>query len=550
MKKEGLYVEERLKEFVLNSRQVEENIKRILDYKCERLFQDYLLEHAPDIYRQVDNLNTKQKRINEVYESEVIMLSEVFLEKGLSLINLKGVSLLNEIYPNDKFAYKKRKINDIDILISMDDLQQSLDLLGELGYKVNATNEVVSSKIIPQYLNEVITRGIHFPQFFKTILHQNREFKMKMDCHISILHTIDGKKEKMNNLIETCEVQYFNCGLSPIKVLGLHNRLIHLMVHFVKEAYRCDLRWYIIGERQFWQDYKIQLPLLHEIALVINNNNVDWTALLEQTMYLECLDEVKITMKLLERIYPDLIDYEYIKKTELAKEGNLYKEKYLGLYYCLEIQNVSNIDFLESTISKKAQALMLYFIDNVETSLKLNEAYFISNDKSCDLFNICELSKQDKDSCGEVSFSINDKHFVVTFKGSQLMNAEKIILTFGSAQKSSILSAYINKITFCSLSVSSYGEGDCEISNAYALVKLKGNVNINLDNNIISIRLPLDILGVTKESKYLLFGIGIPSIYPDESAKLKLYSVNDTSKMGIGSVFPFSPRLLNSIKLV
>lgn len=537
----------KLREFVLKGDTEQENIVRIHNYGCELLIQDYLIKHAPELSESIEKKNSKQKQINQIYEAEVISLSQIFSERGLLVLHLKGISLLNEIYPNDKLAYKKRKINDIDILISQDKLVESLDLLGELGYFVCSTNERVSSKIISSFHEEVVNRGIHFPQFYKFIDYRGKPFKIKMDCHVSIIHTLDHKKEKMGSIVEKYEIQYLN-GY-PIKVLELHYRLLHLILHFTKETFRGELRYFILGERQLEADYKIKLPLLYEIALLISLNTINWTLLVTKAIHFGCQDEVKLTMLLLERIYPDLVEYKIFRELKVDKNCDLTSEKYLGMFYCLEIQNIKNIDILESSISEKAQALISYYINNMEEMLDLNKTYFLSEYENKNLICKAELLTQNKNSNGEIFFSLNNNFFTVVLSGDQLLKTTEIYFVFGSNHKSDSLFAYINKISFKKSSVTEYMEGDCEVQNGYIYMKLKKNVKVNYKNSTISFKFPLSMLGITRDSDFLLFDIGIPSIYSNKLNKLRPYSLNDTGNTGVGNVFHLSPRLLNLINL-
>lgn len=64
------------------------------------------------------------------------------------------------MYPEDENAYKKRKINDIDILVPLDEIDQSLEVLGQMGYYVSSTKEKVSAEIIEKYLCDGVMTAI------------------------------------------------------------------------------------------------------------------------------------------------------------------------------------------------------------------------------------------------------------------------------------------------------------------------------------------------------------------------------------------------------
>lgn len=146
---------EQLRSYVLKSNDSKINVERILDFQCERLFQDYLNKYAPYLSEKIERYNQEQFIKNQLFSNEIKALSKAFSARKLSLVNIKGISLLNEMYPEDENAYKKRKINDIDILVPLDEIDQSLEVLGQMGYYVSSTKEKVSAEIIEKYLCDV-----------------------------------------------------------------------------------------------------------------------------------------------------------------------------------------------------------------------------------------------------------------------------------------------------------------------------------------------------------------------------------------------------------
>lgn len=324
---------EDLKKYVLKSSDPENGIDRILDFQCELLFQDYLSTHAPYLMEKINTYNNKQKINNEIFTNEIEKLAIAFENHNLKLINLKGISLINEIYPNDNYAYKKRKIRDLDILIAYDELNPALDLLGEMGYYVASTKEIVSSKLVDKYLYDVEQRGIHFPEF--AVINSKYNIIIKMDCHISVLHMVENKKNKMLEIINRSEIQLLNN--TRIRVLEIHDRLLHLISHFTKENFRCNVRWFITGERQLRRDFRIMISLLHDIALIINKNKdkIKFNILVERAKNLGCHDEVNLVLLFLNKIYPSLnIDFQI----DVDYSTPFLVQKYIGMFYPLQFK--------------------------------------------------------------------------------------------------------------------------------------------------------------------------------------------------------------------
>lgn len=528
--------------FVINSDNPEKNVERILDYQCERLLQDYLITYAPYLKKKIDKYNSEQKIKNEIFSKEIINLTELFKEKNLKIINLKGISLLNELYSDSIDAYKKRKINDIDILISYDELEPALDILGRAGYFVASTKKKVSSDIIKEYYTQVDHIGIHFPEFEK--LTERTDIKsIKMDCHISIIHTLDYKRENMIKIINRYEWEKFQN--KEIMVLGIYDRLLHLIVHFTKENFRCGVRWYITGERNIKRNHKIMLPLLHEIAILLYNNKkkVDLNKLVFMANELNCGDEILGVFTLLKRVYSCL---QYIENV-IQPISNNFNRKYFELFYPLKLFQDSNCDILESKLSTMAECIMKK--SSCGEFLQLNKQYDLVYDKENELVNRMIIHNNENEAFGKIKFQLVKNNFLIELKGGNFLKEKELYLTIGTLRKNEILSAYINKFN-CYLmdSIPQY-QKSITLRNGYIDLQIKKSVLINVEKNEVLLKLNKQLLGIDETDDKILINVGVASLIKKVEEKADLYKLNDISKRGLGDTFFFSPELLQVIKL-
>jgi Uncharacterised nucleotidyltransferase len=526
---------------------VDEIINVIKDYQCERLLQDYIKDLDPNEYLLIEPINIRQRIANNIYINEIKQLASNFAEKDLHLVHLKGISLLNDIYYLDD--YKKRKINDIDVLIKYDKMAESLDLLGDMGYVVESTNEKVSRAIIHLYLTDVENKGIHFPEFIKLVKNDNVEFKIKMDCHISIMHFLDNKDQRMSEIIERSERQTIE-GVS-IEVLEIHDKLLHLILHFTKEIFRCDTRWYLTGERRHTRDYRIRLPLLHEIALTIEKYEevINWETIIARAKELYCHDELKLVLRMVNGVYKGLVNSKIIEAIEVRDADPHLKEKYMGMFFPLILKD-QNIDFLlNSNLSEKSKAIVTKCYSS--EMLNLDKKYYIDVIPENTGVEGHRISPCNTDSTiGEIIFSSTEDYFgFQIISESILTNCKGLFFTVGSGKRSNILSSFVNKF-YIDLKIDNFSSSECFVLNGYIELRFKYQVIITLDRNEIVVRLPWSLIDESKSVKSIIFDVGVPEL-SNSSVLLPIqkYKLNDISKKGLGNVFHCSPLLLSTIQL-
>jgi len=533
-----------------NCKDVNINLERIYNYRCERLFNKYIGKHDTEKFNDLEKINAAQKGKNKIFENEVILLSKRFSQENKTIIHLKRITLLNDLYCCDD-AYKLRKINDIDVLIPFENIEGALDLLGSMNYYVMATGEPVSRVLLPKYLDAVIERGVHFPEFCKNLEYAGNAITIKMDCHVSLFHTDKDKERNMKKIIERHKTIMFH--EAPINVLEIHDRILHLVLHFTKEVFRCDIRWYLTGER--WQDrnFGIRIPLLLDIALMMDkySEQIKPNVLFERAKELCCQDELLIVLKMVYRVFPTLYNREYdLSLLFINKDDPYFKYKYEGMFYALEL-GYDMIDFvLENTLSKISELL----IQNARSktfSLELGEKYYIAEIDKSDSVIGHELSKIQDRSIGCVEFALDENFFYLTIESPAISVVNTIFLTIATPKRNENLNSFINKFSI-SLKTIKYSYAQCNLNNGYINVNLKCNVQVDTDNDIVNIKLPKSIIGINKQTDFILCDIGLPELQAVNSNRpyvIKKYGLDDIGKRGLATLYHCSPRLLTTINL-
>jgi len=375
-----------------------------------------------------------------------------------------------------------------------------------------------------------------------------------MDCHVSLFHSIPNKVKNMKAITNRFEEQILD-GIK-IQVLEIHDRLLHLVAHFTKEIFRCDVRWYITGERYFDNDYCVKLPLLFDIALMIDKykTKIDWELLKQRALKLCCQDELFIVLRILKEIYPDLIDTNIDANS--TNDNNFFKYKYNSMFYALELGKESAAKILESTLSQKSNIIMEKSISL--TPFCLGRNYLINEIDDSDLVQGHRISEKENSSIGTIKFDMIEKNFLINIESAQISKVDIIYLTIGTPKYNNVLNAFINKFyinlkkqkeSYAESGIKSFAE--LGMHNGYINLSLKYNVEI--DRETINVNIPKSLLSLDNNSKYILFDIGIPELQKSNTDKkyiLQKYGINDIGHIGLGDVFHCSPKLLTTINLI
>ncbi len=205
-----------------------------------------------DVWRnlkEVYYLNT-YRNIKIYNELENILSS--FNNKGLKVIPLKGVFLLEKIYNNIAL----RGMTDIDLLIKKEDLSRIDNVLGDLGYRTPIDKRLLSLAVEKSYLNSI--------DYFGS---EDRMPSLHIHWHIVNINLptyIYAKNIKMD--------AFWKCAtptrLSGVETLQLapHHLVMYLAEHALKHSF----------------DRLILLTDLNEVIKKYGEK-IDWEMLIRET---------------------------------------------------------------------------------------------------------------------------------------------------------------------------------------------------------------------------------------------------------------------------
>jgi len=523
---------------LLRGKTTEECIEEMVSHGVERHYYEYVKEVKPLLYEEIKKCIEKQKEINYFKLAEVKNLSDSFFKHKIQLVHLKGITLAYDLYPDNPDI---RKSNDIDVLIAAEESERALNLLGEMGYYVRDTKEKVSAEINKKYYKNVIDRGIHYPEFEKIVTLNSKAMVLKMDCHLSISHSMDDKVKKMKQIISRCVAQKIDN--SNVMVLEIHDRLIYLALHFTKEFLRNYVRWGIIGSRRVDENKGINFAHLYDIALLIEkySKQIRWTTIWERALELNSLDEVIFTVKCLKELFHGLTIKIPEVKSNLCED--VYKVKKYGIYYPIQLI-YENIDSIIFKNIKELSRTILQKSENRKEELYANQKYYI-NKVFGELIIGCLLAEKKEDAIGHIEFLSNENALIICVHIDNIEKYSYFTFSIGSSMKNQIFNSYIVKFM---LNINSYNTYyntyTITANNAYGKMEFYNWAKSELGDIFIAI--PWGILpSQIKDKGYFLFEIDFPELFN----KIEI-SANRIPKFKVnGLSFPYNPDILQKVQL-
>ena len=234
------------------------------------LYLEGKAEIQADIASKLQSIKVNARYFSAVYHSAVKELIDLLSESGVNIILLKGIHLSESYY---QYRYH-RLMGDIDILVNKENISEVVQVLSSLGYEQEG----------------------HLPdEFF--LLHQHlKPFHQKEKDIWLELHTrlFSKKAQQGKRLIYQPENIFKN--LTHLTTVGNNAyclnpelNLHYTITHWVRE-------------------FKISNSLIQivDIALLIQNNTIDWKKFIASIETLSHATEIKVVLDLLDR--NDLID--------------------------------------------------------------------------------------------------------------------------------------------------------------------------------------------------------------------------------------------------
>lgn len=173
---------------------------------------------------------------------ELVKVDQKFSERGIRLLVMKGPILGNELYGD----VTKRTSRDLDILVSLEDIDRAMDALSELGYQTGYSN-----KYTPKQLECIYRQGHHF-DFWDS---EGREIEL----HWKISETMDITLEDLWENRRECA---FAGG--KIATLGNVEELMFLIHHGIGHGFH-RMKW-LIDIVEFIKQERVVLSEIIEYA--------------------------------------------------------------------------------------------------------------------------------------------------------------------------------------------------------------------------------------------------------------------------------------------
>ena len=521
--------------FIVNNFPKDLHLTMIKQYKLGFILLEYVKTLDYQYYQTLKKIVAKQRVKNNIMRQEIYLLNKIFHQNKLNVAHIKGIALYDDLYQDEPVI--NRKINDIDILVSNNNIKDILNILGDVGYIVAATHEKVNCKLCDKVGNEVQKRLIHYPVFTK--YHDEIDEYIDLDCHITLVHN-NIHKEKITEVFLSHTVNTpSNDGI--LTLLDINDRLIHLILHYSKEYFRNSVRWFITGERVVDSDYRMRLDLLYDIALFINkyNENINWQYIISFVKKIEAYDEFSKIISLLKKICPDIL-FNQMKQNidwDIYKD-NRYNFKWLDSFYSLKSCMSKTEEILLMDVGTFSKYMLDTCIHNKE-KYYLEKEYYIYNysPKSGIVGQFLAETNTHKDCLGQVKLHKNKYRIFIFIK--PYCKIDSIQFTMGTLEYNEVFNSHLIKGSV------QINNNNCVFKNGYVEINIKNCVSIE-DNRVI-IELPMKILGI-EEYRVLLFDIGFPQMDSEVQGNLliKKYSSIDVSKKGFDNCFQYSPELLTA----
>lgn len=245
------------------------------------------------VYYAMKSICENAKRHNLVFYNEVTIINELFYDKGIRAVMLKGGVLAPLIYKDISL----RQFNDIDYLIHVKDIPLVLEILKDNGY-VQGVYDKGERKIISATKKEQMNRKLTSNEIFPHVKIDNIH---GIPVHIDINFELFWKGSLKNEnkfYFETGEIinegKLTELSNSKIYILPPEYQVIHLCAHHYGDAMNfcwqgswlrdkseialykfCDLHELIISEKISWdkiydisKNNKIEEPIYFSLKIV------------------------------------------------------------------------------------------------------------------------------------------------------------------------------------------------------------------------------------------------------------------------------------------
>ncbi len=205
-------------------------------------------------------LTTAAQNMLIMHDAEILLTT--FYNAGIPAAGLKGIYLLEHLYPN----IGARSMSDIDLLVKKQDLPKSMDAMKEIGYQIDTYFNLVDKNIDTKHVPPMQKKGGALVEVHWTLLEEDEPF------------TIDAEALWQRSV----PARIANVAALALSVEDL---ILHLSMHLTYQHY-----------------LNLGLRGLLDIALVIHkfHSGIDWQKLVEIARSWGAERVAALTLKLVE----------------------------------------------------------------------------------------------------------------------------------------------------------------------------------------------------------------------------------------------------------
>ncbi|MEZ0537432.1 nucleotidyltransferase family protein [Caldicellulosiruptoraceae bacterium PP1] len=534
--------------------------KFIFENSLGMILVDFIKNINKLSYFKALKLINNQKIINELLLSEYKNLNKIAKENDIKLVFLKGLVEAYDLYHKPEV----RRVSDIDVLIDIEDLEKFILILSRNNYKYVDNKQTINTDYLKEKNIDILSMkgNAHIPAIYKEIVDEHlHKYNIQIDVHVRLSHSYEDEKKYIKEVLN--RAGNFNLEGEELKILEIHDRMLHLLYHFVKE-------FAVVALDQMLHDGKVpklRLWLLHDVALLIEKYNykIDWEEIIKRAKDWGVIGEVLFSLKLIDSIYPNRVPENVVNKLERIYESIEIKEgsgirklifKELTKYEPATLIFSNLFDIVSLIISKLRKGSTLecnYGIDSETEFVKLSNYRIHFNEKDEDNFKI---EKVPSDFYAMVGANWDDKNLILKInvydefiKFNNSRKISNIFIAIGECcvkSKDGEEKPYIRRITF--EPVNSNGKIKILMWNTINWkVEFYDESNYDLkcfkDGYLLEIKIPWSFLKIeAKPEKSILFRIEVQRYKEGLSIIEKLSS--------IGYYDPIrEPTYMNELKL-
>jgi hypothetical protein len=273
-------------------------------HRIDMILVDYLNSFNLSTDNKKELLRKQSNVINQNHRfiTELLELNLDFSKNSISYILLKGCSMMLEYYKKDYHRY----FGDIDILVSLNDIEDILKILCKNGY---TQGDVIDNKIRQATRKEILFKQLNTHEIYNLV-------KLDKDYHeltIDVNFKFSWKGLPGNEIIEPNYKELLR-NITPalinsvkIPILTNEYQFIHLCIHFYNEAVYFALNNDYVGGSD---PREILLFRMLDILIVSMKEDLDIEKIQTLVQQMNCVYKIVYVLSL----FRTIVGVEYVEK--------------------------------------------------------------------------------------------------------------------------------------------------------------------------------------------------------------------------------------------